>query len=69
MSDSHCVIPEDEDVFGRLQARRRLRRRCLGAEGPKLPMMTYGAKKGKKKEKEKEIERGWGEEDRAIKNK
>ena len=37
------------------------------SEGPKLPMMTYGAKKGKR---EKEIERRRkGEEDRAIKNK
>ena len=46
----------------RLQVRRR-----LGSEGPKLPMMTYGAKKGKR---EKEIERRRKEEeDRAIKNK
>ena len=68
-----CVL-----TLERLRARRqRLRARRVGSgasEGLKLPMMTYGARKGKE-EKEKEIERVSGrsrerkEEDRAIKNK
>ena len=45
-------MPEDEDLAdaGILS----VFRRDGASEGPKLPMMTYGAKKGKK---EREIER------------